>query len=93
MKLPLRFMREQDAVLEFDGVPVSENALDMEIGDCSRCHEPAAPKGHGILTNPRIENGSLIGDVICIDCALADPDFEFDLDEAEEAWGDDLNQK
>lgn len=75
---PLRFRSNKEAYESWGGIPVSEQAVTMQIGDCSVCGENAHEKGQGVLKNPYVENGVMHGEVICIDCALADPEIDLD---------------
>lgn len=73
LRLPIHFLKTGNATAKFEGVPVSEQMLEMEIGDCDRCGEDAGPKGRGLVTDIRVVDGVVRGTVICVDCVLTDP--------------------
>jgi hypothetical protein len=81
------FDKRSESLLTFDGVPIEELAMELEISPCVSCGSDQSSAQGGMMENIRVENGVLRADMTCADCIPGGADaFESFLDEIEPKW-------
>ena len=66
--------RSEGVEATVNGAPLSEMALEANIGPCVRCGVEAKESEAGELINIYVENNVLRGDSICVSCLRDMPD-------------------
>lgn len=62
----IHLLDDEDKVEMYKGVPLCEQALEIELGPCVSCG--AEPGEEGALMNSYVKGGVMRGETVCGDC-------------------------